>query len=94
MLAACASVEAPSGSADPRFVGRWTDTGDCHDVVEMFADGTFRTRDGRIGRWEVSGDVMTFSGSGGTVRLRLDSVDADRIVSTNEEGETGTSTRC
>jgi hypothetical protein len=102
LIGACATTEtaatpaadAQIGLADPRLVGRWSDLGDCSDAVELFADGTFRTHTGATGRWGVSGTAMTFTGPGGVFRLRLDAIEPDRIVSTNEEGERGDSTRC
>ena len=84
---------ASQGVADPRLVGRWTDTGDCKLTVELLPDGTFVSNNGG-GRWAVEGDTLVFSGNGRSYRMRLDSVEADRIVTTDQEGRAGQSTRC
>ena len=91
--ATATQVGASQGVVDSRLVGRWTDNGDCKAAVEFRPDGTFVMPDGRGGRWQVDGDVLTFSGDG-RFQLRLDSVEGDRIVTTNQEGQTGQSTRC
>ncbi len=84
---------ATQGVVDPRLVGRWTDTGDCKVTVELRPDGSFVANNGG-GRWAVEGDDLVFSGNGQTYRLRLDTVEADRIGTTDQEGRSGQSTRC
>lgn len=85
---------SPQGAVDPRLAGRWTDTGDCKQAAELRPDGTFVAPNGAMGRWQVAGGDLVFTGAGGEFRLRLDSVEANRIVTTNREGQTGSSTRC
>ena len=82
------------GQADPRLVGRWTDNGDCKQSAELRPDGSFVAPNGATGGWSVTGDELTFTGANGEFRLHLDEVGPDRIVSTNQEGQRGISTRC
>ncbi len=90
------AVQAGSGQGaiDPRFVGRWTDTGDCKAVMELRPDGTFVGSNGIEGTWRVDGADLNFSANGQVIPLRIDSVAQDRIVTTDAEGNTGPSTRC
>ena len=85
---------ASQGIIDPRFVGLWTDNGDCKQASELRADGAFLAANGAAGRWQVVGGELVFTGQGGESRLRVESVEPDRIVTTNAEGNTGPSTRC
>jgi hypothetical protein len=85
---------SPQGRVDPRLVGRWTDNGDCKVAAELRPDGVFVAPNGAEGRWEVAGSDLVFRGAGGEFRLRLDEVEPDRIVTTNQQGQTGGSTRC
>lgn len=88
------AVQAGSGRIDPRLIGRWTDNGDCKVAAELRPDGVFVAPNGAQGRWEVVGSDVVFRGAGGEFRLRLDAVESDRIVTTNQQGQTGGSTRC
>jgi hypothetical protein len=89
------AIEAGSaGTIDPRFVGRWTDNGDCKQVMELRPDGTFLASSGVTGTWRVEGGELNFVTNDGVIPLRIDSVEPDRIVTTNAEGNTGPSTRC
>ena len=94
--AAGTAIEAGStqGVVDPRLVGRWTDNGDCKDAAELRPDGTFLASNGASGRWSVAGNQLVFTGAGGEYRLRIDSVEPDRIVTTTAQGQSGGSTRC
>jgi hypothetical protein len=92
--AAAIEAGARQGTLDPRLVGRWSDSGDCKDAVELRADGSFRTHNNLGGRWQVEGDFLVFSGNATEVRLRLDSVEPNRIVNTDAQGNTGQTTRC
>ena len=92
---AAGAVQAGSqGAVDPRLVGRWTDTGDCKTVTELRPDGTFVATNGVTGRWMFSGDQLVFSRGSEEFRLRVDSIEPDRIVTTSAEGQTGPSSRC
>ena len=76
-------------------LGRWGDFGDCSkNVIEFFDDGTFRSGDGGIGRWEVAGDQLTFSGAGGEIQVRLEAMDANRLTIVHANGTRGQSQRC
>ena len=91
-----AAIEAGAsqGVIDPRLVGRWSDSGDCKDAVELRPDGSFQTQNQLVGRWQVEGNQLVFSGNGNEVRLRLDSVEPNRIVNTDASGHTGQTLRC
>ena len=87
-------ASSSQGDVDPRFVGRWSDDGSCKDISELRADGAFRANNGAIGRWRVEGDELDFSGAGGVFRLHVDSIESNRIVTTNAQGQTGATIRC
>jgi hypothetical protein len=87
-------ASSSQGAVDPRFVGRWSDDGSCKDISELRADGAFRANNGAIGRWRVEGDELVFSGAGGVFRLHVDSIEPDRIVTTNAQGQSGATIRC
>ena len=85
---------AGDGVIDPRFVGNWTDNGDCKQVMELRPDGTFLASSGLTGTWRVGEGELHFNANGELTTLRIDSVEPNRIVTTNAEGNTGPSTRC
>ena len=87
-------ANSSQGDVDPRFVGRWSDDGSCKDVSELRADGAFRANNGAMGRWRVEGDELVFSGAGGVFRLHVDSIEPNRIVTTNAQGQSGATIRC
>lgn len=74
-------------------VGRWTDNGDCSDVVEFMADGSFRTTGGATGRWTLAGDRLTFQGAS-SINTRVAARSRDEITLTHDDGSVGASTRC
>lgn len=75
-------------------VGRWGDNGDCSKDIVFNADGTFASYTGGTGRWSLDGDIMTMSGSGGTFQVRVQAIDANRMMIQNPDGSVGTSQRC
>lgn len=87
-------ARSSEGGVDPRLVGRWTDNGDCKAVTELRPDGTFVATTGVVGRWEVNGNELVFSGNGNEYRLRIESLEPGRVVTTSPEGQSGASTRC
>lgn len=91
-----ATQASASGAAtlDRAYVtGRWSDKGDCTDVVEFTADGRFVTADGRGGLWNLQGDELTMSGNG-TITFRIVPVDQNTMTVVNADGSLGRSTRC
>jgi hypothetical protein len=91
---AAVQTASAGGAVDPRLVGRWTDNGDCKVVTEFRPDGTFVASNGNVGNWAVEGNDLIFSRNGESMRLRLDSIEANRIVTTTPQGQSGPSTRC
>ena len=87
-------ASASQGGIDPRLVGRWSDNGSCNDISELRADGTFVANNGVTTRWSVVGDYIVFSTKERTIRLHIESVEPNRIVTTNEQGQSGPSIRC
>ena len=85
---------ASQGTLDPRLVGRWSDTGDCKDAVDLRADGTFLAQNGGNGRWRVDGNNLVFFDEDQVVELQIEAIEPDRIVTTSAEGQTGPSIRC
>jgi|GEM_PF-2528314 len=73
-------------------IGRWTDSGDCGEVIQFFADGRFALTNGS-GRWTLAGDQLTFIGNS-TVTARVRSVGRDRILLAHPDGTVGQSMRC
>ena len=74
-------------------VGRWTDTGDCTNAVDFFADGTFRTTSNATGRWTLQGNRLSFIGDR-TIRTTIRATSRDAITLTHDDGAVGGSTRC
>lgn len=87
-----AALQAPAVTHS-FLIGRWTDTGDCSNNVEFFADGRFVTSGGAAGRWTIDGDRLSFVGNS-TVTARVRATSRDAIVLTHADGSTGGSTRC
>lgn len=91
------ATEASAGGAatlDRAYVaGRWSDKGDCSDVVEFTSDGRFVTADGRGGLWNLQGDQLTMSGNG-TITMRIVPIDQNTMNVVNNDGSLGRSTRC
>ena len=101
-MSAGAAAQAPAQlltavqaqAVTPAFlVGRWTDTGDCSNAVDFFADGRFRTTDGAEGRWTLQGTQLSFIGNS-TVTAQVRATSRDAITLTHPDGSVGASTRC
>jgi hypothetical protein len=82
---------APTAAA---LIGRWGDNGDCAKDIVFNADGTFASYAGGTGAWSLNGHVMTMSGSGGAFQVRVEAIDANRLLIQNPDGSIGTSQRC
>jgi len=75
--------------------GRWTDTGNCSDVTEFTRDGRFIANNGGGGIWSLNGDTLVFQGAqGARATLRVEAMDENTIVTTDENGAISRSTRC
>lgn len=79
-------------AAREMLLGRWTDNGDCANIVTFFADGRFTVPTG-AGTWTLVGERLTFRGSS-IVGARLRSVGQDRILLIHDDGSVGQSVRC
>jgi hypothetical protein len=78
----------------PNFlVVRWTDTGDCTNAVDFFADGRFLTTSGAAGRWTLVRSRLTFIGNQ-TIGVQVRATSRDAITLTHDDGSVGASTRC
>lgn len=89
------SPGGPGGAVDPSMlVGRWGDNGSCAQVIEFFANGTFRAANGGTGNWRISGDRLTMSGGSRSITLRLVEVTARRVRAQDQSGNIGESIRC
>jgi hypothetical protein len=89
---------APAGAGsvnlDRAFVvGRWSDDGDCSDVIEFTQDGRFITANGAGGLWNLDGDRLTMTGRA-TATIRLSPIDQNTMTVINADGSLGRSTRC
>lgn len=85
----------PSGAIDPSMlVGRWGDNGSCAQVIEFFANGTFRAANGGTGNWRIDGDRLTMFNGNRRVTLRLRSITARRVLAEDPNGSVGESIRC
>ena len=90
------AVPAASSSVqlDRTYVmGRWTDDGDCDNVIEFTQDGRFIAGNGGTGLWNLDGDRLTMSGRA-TATLRIVPIDQDTMTVVNADGSLGRSTRC
>ena len=75
-------------------VGRWTDRGDCSDVIEFTQDGRFITDGGNAGGlWNLEGDRLTMTGRA-TATIRITPIDQNTMTVINVDGSLGRSTRC
>jgi len=74
-------------------VGRWTDNGDCNNVITFNQDGSFVTAEGGGGLWNLDGDRLTMTGRA-TATIRLAPIDQDTMTVINNDGSLGRSTRC
>ena len=84
-----------SGGIDPSMlVGRWGDNGNCSQVIEFFANGTFRAANGGTGNWRIDGDRLTMFNGNRRVTLRLRSVTARMVLAEDSNGNVGQSVRC
>lgn len=79
-------------AARQMLIGRWTDTGDCADVVTFFPDGRFTVPTG-AGTWTLVAERLTFRGAS-TVGARLRAVGQNRILLIHDDGTIGQSIRC
>lgn len=99
-LIAAAPAVAQSHAQSPRppshgdLVGFWTDDGDCTNVIELHADGTFTTAEGGRGTWEIDGGRLTMSGPGGSITVTALLDDPDTVTLVHTDGSTARSTRC
>jgi hypothetical protein len=75
-------------------VGSWGDNGDCTKDIVFNADGSFQSYTGGAGRWTLSGDRMTMSGTGGTFEVGVQLLNADQLMILNPDGSYGISQRC
>ncbi|MEA3015444.1 MAG: hypothetical protein QOI38_166 [Sphingomonadales bacterium] len=88
-----AAVLAMSRPFDRAFLlGRWTDTGDCNEIIQFLPDGRFIVPTGS-GRWRLNGEQLSFIG-GTTITARARAVGRDRILLIHQDGTIGQSLRC
>jgi hypothetical protein len=73
-------------------VGRWTDDGNCGNVIEFRSDGTFVLSDGG-GRWRLEGERLSFIGER-IITARARSVGRDRVILIYDDNSLGQSIRC
>ena len=92
--ASAAQDEWPRPPSYHEMVGFWTDDGDCSNVIELHADGTFTTADRARGDWDLEGDRLTISGPGGSITAMAYLDDLDTITLVHTDGSTAQSTRC
>jgi hypothetical protein len=92
-----AAAPAASGAVnlDRTFlVGRWSDDGNCDDVIVFNQDGSFVTDNGNGGGlWNLDGDRLTMTGRA-TATIRLAPIDQNTMTVINADGSLGRSTRC
>jgi hypothetical protein len=89
-----AAVAQPGAGVTRDFLfGRWTDDGNCANVIDFLADGRFRLTAGGEGRWTLEGGSLTFIGNT-TITARIARIDANTITLTHTNGNVGRSTRC
>lgn len=86
----------PAHYGAQQLLGRWGDDGDCtKNLVEFHPDGDFHSfQSNADGRWSLSGQELTMSGSGGVFNLHLNWIDADHMNVVSPDGSVGHSQRC
>ena len=77
-------------------VGRWTDSGNCDEGVDLANDGSFTAVNDTHGLWNLQDDRLTMTGSTGdrTISFRVIPVDQNTMSVVNQDGSIGRSTRC
>jgi hypothetical protein len=74
-------------------MGRWTDDGNCGNVIEFTSDGRFIAANGGTGLWNLAGDQLTMTGSA-TATIQIVPIDQNTMTVVNTDGSLGRSTRC
>jgi hypothetical protein len=74
-------------------MGRWTDDGDCSNVIEFTQDGRFIAANGGTGLWNLAGDQLTMTGNA-TATIQIVPIDQNTMTVVNADGSLGRSTRC
>ena len=87
-------VTTGGGFDSSMLVGRWGDNGNCAQVIEFFANGTFQAPNGGRGNWRLVGDRLTLSAGSRNVSWRVQSISAQRIVARDSSGQMTMSIRC
>lgn len=87
--------DGATGTFDPSMlVGRWGDNGNCSQVIEFFANGTFRAANGGTGNWRIAGNRLTMSGGSRSITMTLIEVTPRRVRVRDPNGSMGESIRC
>ena len=95
VLTALVAPAAATETIDPlALVGQWSDDGDCGNVTELRADGTFVAPNGGRGAWELRGTTLVLAGARGSVNWTVTLEDADTRTRTGEHGGRTRSYRC
>jgi hypothetical protein len=87
-----AALAMSSPASRQMLIGRWTDTGDCANIVQFFPDGRFSIHNG-AGTWTLDGERLTFRGQS-AVTARLRAVGQNRILLIHDNQTIGQSIRC
>lgn len=84
------AISAPASAQV--IVGRWTDDGNCANIITFSADGTFRLPSGG-GTWRLAGERLTFTGAiSRSVIIRA--MGRNRMILIHPDNSIGQSIRC
>ena len=89
-----ATAASPSGEIRALLIGKWTDAGDCAAATDIRSDGSFASTAAGEGRWELSNEYLTLTGSRATVELAVQEIDGGTMTTINPMGRIGRWTRC
>ena len=84
----------PGGIDPSQLIGRWGDNGNCAQAVQFFANYTFIAPNGGRGNWRLNGDRLTLFSGERSATFRLRSIDSQRLVVEDSNGQTSESIRC
>ena len=89
------SSEPPYAYTQSYFVGEWVDGTDCSvNKLVMRADGTLTAPNGGRTTWRLDGNRLTFGSGATATSFTVHPVSRNRVLTYNDDGSTGYSTRC
>jgi len=89
-----ATAASPSREIRALLVGRWVEGGNCNGATDIRDNGTFASRAAGEGRWDLSNEYLTLTGSRATVELAVQEIGRGTMTTIDPQGHIGHWTRC